>query len=390
MLNIHYESVIITIYNILYKEIRCEIGDEYMLTVSNKIKLAQRELGKSVIRINPYLEDEVKAKHKDLKYFGVKDTDQIPKSIIAKLKKNPSYAWLTIDKGSDKGRAIDTDLMNPITYRAMTGSSSGGPINIVKGINDFAIGTDGGGSVLAPAMSCQLPSIIGAGFGLKGKTKKISTDKLEFQASVGVIAKRVSVLKEVMECLTEKRLEPIEWKPLRIAIPKKNSIRCPDNSDMYERVRKHLSAIEIDAYRLEEVDMSGIEDRKKGLELIDKCFHNDQVDMIVTYEGPVDVYGYGETIPQQLGEVGKSITRSHGKYLIRAANMSNTTAITIPTGELASGMVLIAKSGIDNGCYALELARKLEETIKLPEIWKRYFIEAKAKYSGLDFESFLD
>jgi Asp-tRNA(Asn)/Glu-tRNA(Gln) amidotransferase A subunit family amidase len=48
----------------------------------------------------------------------------------------------------------------------MTGSTSGSPINILKGLNDFAIGTDGDGSVLAPAMSCQLPSVIRAGLGL--------------------------------------------------------------------------------------------------------------------------------------------------------------------------------------------------------------------------------
>ncbi|MFP3490450.1 hypothetical protein R0K20_22895, partial [Staphylococcus sp. SIMBA_130] len=81
-------------------------------------------------------------------------------------------------------------------------------INILKGINDFVIGTDGGGSVLAPAMSCQLPSIIGAGTGLFVKNKKLSTDQYEFTGSIGVIAKRISMLKEVMECMLEQKLTP--------------------------------------------------------------------------------------------------------------------------------------------------------------------------------------
>ena len=42
----------------------------------------------------------------------------------------------------------------------MTGSSSGSCINILLGINDFALGTDGGGSVLGPAMSTGLYSIM--------------------------------------------------------------------------------------------------------------------------------------------------------------------------------------------------------------------------------------
>jgi hypothetical protein len=54
--------------------------------------------------------------------------------------------FLTIDKAAHLGRAIDPDLNNPITYREMTGSTSGSPINILRGLNDFAIGTDGGGS----------------------------------------------------------------------------------------------------------------------------------------------------------------------------------------------------------------------------------------------------
>src|SRR5699024_10300581 len=95
---------------------------------------------------------------------------------------------------------------NPITYRLMTGSTSGGPINILKGINDFAIGTDGGGSVLAPAMSCQLPSMIGAGLGIHVKDKKASTDGREFRGSVGVIGKALSTVLRVMESLTEEPL----------------------------------------------------------------------------------------------------------------------------------------------------------------------------------------
>ncbi|MDY0404792.1 hypothetical protein P5G51_004705 [Virgibacillus sp. 179-BFC.A HS] len=120
-----------------------------MKNLNDRLKLAKMELGKSVIQINPNIIDAVKEKNEQILYFGVKNTDQIPSMIIEKIRSNPNYAWLTIDKASHNGRAIDTDLMNPVTYRAMTGSSSGGPINILKGIIDFAIGTDGGVPSLA-------------------------------------------------------------------------------------------------------------------------------------------------------------------------------------------------------------------------------------------------
>ncbi len=42
----------------------------------------------------------------------------------------------------------------------MTGSSSGTAVNVFLGINDVGIGTDGGGSVLAPAAALNLVGYI--------------------------------------------------------------------------------------------------------------------------------------------------------------------------------------------------------------------------------------
>jgi Amidase len=385
-LNYFHESVIITIYNILYKGFsgRKQIGLGMIdaMSITNKIKLAQRELGRSVIQVNPHLPVD---EGRERLFFGVKDTNQIPDKLIQTLRENPHYVWLTIDKAADKGRALDTDLTNPLTYRVMTGSSSGGPINILKGINDFAIGTDGGGSVLAPAMSCQLPSIIGAGTGLFVENNKVSTDGLEFTGSIGVIAKKLSILRKVMESLLGMQLTSTSEKA-RIAIPKRGSVTTPDGQDMFEKVTRHLARIDCATYDLMEIEMYGIDDRKVGIELIQDCFQKHDIDMIITCEGPVDVYGYGETIPMQFGEVGKKITENHGKYLIRAANMAKTTAITVPTDTLASGMVILAKEGIEHCQMAFDLAEKLEESCKLPEVWKRYFLENNnQKFTGLAF-----
>ncbi len=356
-----------------------------MSIMDEKIKLASRELGKSVIGVNPKLNDEVMDKNAQMLSFGIKDTNQIPDELIARLRNHPDFAWLTIDKSSNKGRAIDTDLINPLTYRIMTGSTSGGPVNILKGLNDFAIGTDGGGSVLAPAMSCQLPSIIGAGTGLFVKNKKVSTDQMAFTGSVGVIAKHISVLKKVMENLLDQKLSSTPRKMIHVAIPEKGSVITPDGYDMHDRVMNHLALIDCKPYHFEEVDMTGIGNRKKGMELIDTCFHKDEFDLIVTREGPVDVYGYGETIPEQFGKVGRDISKNHGKFLIRSANMSKATAITIPTNTLASGLVVVAKAGTEHCEMAFDLVKQLEESIKLPEVWRRYFVENEQKFTGLSF-----
>lgn len=358
-----------------------------MSIMDEKIKLASRELGKSVIGVNPKLNDEVVDKNTQMLSFGIKDTNQIPDERIARLRNHPDFVWLTIDKSSNKGRAIDTDLINPLTYRIMTGSTSGGPVNILKGLNDFAIGTDGGGSVLAPAMSCQLPSIIGAGMGLFVKHKKISTEQMAFTGSVGVIAKHISILKKVMENLLDQKLSSAPRKIIRVAIPKKGTVITPDGYDMHDKVMNHLASIDCEQYHIEEVDMTGIGNRKNGIGLIDSCFSKDAFDLIVTCEGPVDVYGYGETIPEYFGKVGQDITKNHGKFLIRSANMSKTTAITIPTNILASGLVVVARAGIEHCEMAFDLAKKLKESIKLPEVWRRYFVGQEQKFTGLSFET---
>ena len=66
----------------------------------------------------------------------------------------------TLDRKALGGRAVDAALVNPLTLRAMTGSSSGTALNVLYHINDLGLGTDGGGSVLAPAASVNLYAFI--------------------------------------------------------------------------------------------------------------------------------------------------------------------------------------------------------------------------------------
>jgi len=137
-----------------------------MTRLEKSAGIAKAHLGRSVVRLNKNYLNEASEKSEDFLTFGIKNTNGLPGEIIDRLRKHPDYLWLTVDKMADIGRSVDVDLINPITYRLMTGSTSGGCVNILKGINSLCIGTDGGGSVLAPALSTNLYSFMGKGCGL--------------------------------------------------------------------------------------------------------------------------------------------------------------------------------------------------------------------------------
>src|SRR5699024_4949575 len=162
---------------------------------------------------------------------------------------------------------------------------------------------------------------------------------------------------------------------LTIGIPKMGSVICPDKRDMREKVMIYLKQLNADLFELKGLNMHATNERQNGIELIQRALEENEIDIIITCEGPIDLFGYGESIPQQFGEIGQQIARQHGKYLVRAANMCQTTAITIPIEDLASGLVIIARKGTKNADNAFYLAQKLEEVIRLPEIWQRYFLD---------------
>ena len=420
--------------------------------IENKTKLhktkilAEQNLYRSVISINKNLEEEAENKEKDYLTFGVKNTVDIPISLVDKLRKNSKYLFATIDKMSHIGRSIDTDLINPLTYRCMTGSSSGTAVNILKGINDFGLGTDGGGSVLAPALSTNLYSFIGSGVGLVTGKESLSTDSISFTGGVGVISKSFFILKDVVEDILEKKIKYSEDR-IRVLIPKNNSIILPDGIDMRleidkviqcinenkcvyenndvknnnqdnaiknsifkvnraeeklldERIRgnkghkifdekitsdecklyeEKISSDEIKSkFEFIEYSFDNIYERNIAIKEIKNIFDNDIADIILTYEGPIDVYGYDETIQRSFkGKAEKEITSNGGKGMVKAINMCKCTGITIPGEKLASGFVICAKEGIQGLVNAFTLGKVIEESIEKNEIFDRYFIDRK-------------
>lgn len=380
--------------------------------------LAEQNLHRSVISINKTLEEEAQNKENDYLTFGVKNTVDIPINLVDKLRKNSKYLFTTIDKMSHLGRSIDTDLINPLTYRCMTGSSSGTAVNILKGINDFGIGTDGGGSVLAPAISTNLYSFIGAGVGLVTGKESLSTDSISFTGSIGVISKSFFVLKDVIEDVLEKKIKYSEDK-ISVVIPRNNSITLPDGMDMRVEIDKVIhyinesnsSNINVDQkvklkdslggilekneekninnkqnkmnsqevklrFEFIEYSFDNIYERNIAIKEIKNIFDNNIADIILTYEGPIDVYGYDETIQRSFkGKAEKEITSNGGKGMVKAINMCKCTGITIPGEKLASGFVICAKEGFQGLVNAFTLGEVIEQKIEKNRIFKRYFID---------------
>ncbi|MBZ2175896.1 hypothetical protein K8M07_11675 [Schnuerera sp. xch1] len=346
---------------------------DQMVKISKSVLKAKDSIGKTVEYCREDVIDEGanilrKDSSKKLITFGVKNTNQISRDTVDRLVDN-GYLFHTVDKMALGGRAIDVDIINPLTGNVMTGSTSGGCANILLGINDFALGTDGGGSVLAPAISTGLYSIMGKGLGLRGSKRKVSTDKISFLSGLGVISHDYSLCIDVIKNIVN--LPGVE-ENFKIAIPR-NRI---ENKSIRKVVR-HLEC---------SMQFKGVEIEDKGDReyLIDRCneIFNDDMDLVITEEGPIDLFGLGDSVLGTWGNTGKDIQNSSGKELLKVANMINATAVTIPTGELGKGILIIGKEGLNYGSMAISIGKIIMPLFSVPELFRRYFINGYNRDKG--------
>ncbi len=346
---------------------------------------------KSVVYHNKSLKNKIAElkKSKSAHYLlGVKNTSQIGAELVDKLTEEQTFLLHTIDRMARGGRSVDPELINPLTLRVMTGSSSGGCLNILKGINDLALGTDGGGSVLAPAAATSLYSLMASGMGLKGSQKRISTDNLEFRPGIGFISDDFKLCTLALKkLLTVKNLaleKEAELNKLTLALPEAGSITLPNGEDM-AAVTAEIEA-ELSDFKINRIKLEGAEERKKAIEIIKKSFAEGN-EIIITAEGPVDYYGYGDSVAGSF-KIAAAAQKRSGKYLLRAANLVNATAVSIPTDRLGLALILIARPGIKNGFKVIKLAERLTAAYKRPELFRRYFLEnyasAEKNFLGAD------
>lgn len=271
-------------------------------------------------------------------YTGIKDTEMIPAGLMKRMESG-GFLEHTRDRMSLGGRAVDLSLVNPLTGRWMTGSSSGTALNVFYGINDLGIGTDGGGSVLAPAAALNLfgflsPLIEEAHM---RQYHRMSTDKIAFSPSIGFISRDWQVMRRAVETALPVVLEA-EAPPLHCQ-------KVPEGVDIY----------------------GAREDLMPCLQELVRPGH-----ILISDEGPVDVQGMGDTVYGHFDAETKARQRLAKKGLMRVVNMCGKSALVIPKQELAVTTLLICDSNPADIRAMLDLAETWVSAGS--ELTERYFM----------------
>lgn len=342
------------------------------LALEDRIAVACRALGRSVVALNPRAREQAAEKNVGFATVGVKDTADLPRELIDLVATSPDHLLLTIDRMSDLGRSVDTELVNPLTYRPMTGSTSGGAINVLKGINDVCVGTDGGGSVLAPAVAASLYSLMGKGLGLV-VGEGVSTDGIGFAGGVGFIGNALERVIRLAELAAGTSLSG--GSPGLVVVPERGCAALPDGSDMRELLEPFVALLGA-GWHVAERRFADPYDRAATVrdlralweELPDAC--------VLSLEGPVDLLAPDETIPRGFGPRTSGVVAGvRSKALCKAVNIAGGTGITLPTSELATGLLVSCGAGVRPARAACALARELGEAIELPAPLTRYFLD---------------
>lgn len=319
---------------------------------AKKTFLAMDNRYKSVKKVYPNSIDGISESNG---YFvGTKEVKTISETFMSRLNRL-GFIHHTVDKASLSGRAIDLDLINPLTGNYMTGSSSGTALNVFLGINDLGIGTDGGGSVLAPAMSLNLFGFIHPQLGKDDSVKeevKKSTDGVVFSPSIGLIAKDL----ELIECVIASEFYLESKQSISIA----TDIMDLASDEKLIGKGYDISFVEMtDKYTNERAEL--IADLTKLFE---------QYDVVISKEGPVDLKGFGDTIFGHFSEETKTYQQLANKGFIRVANMVNAVTLSVPTSQLGEGYVLMTKDETVM-THLLDLAKEIE--VDQDELVERYF-----------------
>lgn len=289
----------------------------------------------------------------DCQYMGVKNVRQIPADLVKKLE-GKGFALYTLDRHSHNGRAVDYNLHNPITGRPMTGSSSGTAINVFLGINDLGIGTDGGGSVLAPAAAVNcfgfISPLIEAGH--MKQYAKLSTDGIEFYPSIGFVTRDFSTM-----CKAVKSILPVTGNPgeeeavILVSRALASRLESP--------ITGEVPAAVPEAGNRREPLIGFLEEQ------LQRC------DVFADFEEKIDFSGLGDTVLGHFDPVTAVVQNRSGKGLIRVANMVKATALTVPVRELSSCITLYCESTPEKTGKLLQVAAALVQPED--ELIRRYF-----------------
>ncbi len=312
-------------------------------TYAKRSFLALKNPYGSVAAVYPGIIDRaaaVQAQHGAAYYMGVKDTPMIPDRLIRRLEEK-GFLFHTRDHMALGGRAVDLRLVNPLTGRWMTGSSSGTALNVFYGINDLGVGTDGGGSVLAPAAALNLYGFISPLVEeehMKGY-ERLSTDRIAFSPSVGFIAREWAVLAHAASAALDMDMEGGNGNrtPVEMTVASDVDIYGPRES-LIPYLREHVG---------------------KG-------------QILISEEGPVDVQGMGDSVFGHFdGRTGEQQRLAH-KGLLRIVNMCKKSAVAVPGRELGMTTLLICESRHEDIRAMFRAAE--EYRCRRSELVDRYFL----------------
>ena len=299
---------------------------------------------RSVVRVFECDEDKIRV--------GIKNISSIPNTLMHKLEKT-SFALHTIDKKSQlAGRAVDTELINPISGRYMSGSSSGTAINVFAGINDLGIGNDGGGSVLAPAICLNILGFISKLIEEDRIQKlKVNTDGMTAGNSLGFMARDRKILYKAIE------------DAIGIVPSQDTGIIFSDRN--YEGIASKVVEMKDPLAPRKELT-SYLED------ILKDC------DVLILSEGPVDLHGFGDSLFGHFDERTGQIQRDSGKGYLRVCNTANATALAIPKKEFGCATLLVCESRKDKVARLLKAAQAFEDVHD--ELIERYFLNVESYF----------
>lgn len=319
-----------------------------VIDAAKKSFIALKNPYASVIKVFPEVLNNFYKDSVDYHYIGVKNKKHIPRSLLEKLKENGDYLLHTVDAYSLGGRAIDISLKNPISGKLMTGSSSGTAINVLIGINDLGIGTDGGGSVLAPAMAVNIFGFISNLIEEDYVTRfaNQSTDNIPFTVSIGYMTRTFNEMQKAIEATFP------EWKKLDYTTDNLNVFTL-NNQNNKHNISQMIPHGEVTS--LPHPDIFG--PREPLISFLKSHLIN--CDFLISEEGPIDYHGLGDTIIGHLGEETSLQQKLAKKGLVRVVNMANATAIVVPKKDFATGYVLICESSPAKIQTMLSFAEKL-------------------------------
>lgn len=279
---------------------------------------------------------------------GIKNVRSIPNTLMHRLEPY-GFSLHTIDKKSTlAGRAVDTDLINPITGHVMSGSSSGTAINVFAGINDLGIGNDGGGSVLAPAMCVNILAFISQRIEADRPRSglKANTDGIVAGSSIGFMARDKQLLYKAIACAVG--LTPAEEYGRVISDRVYDGIR----SEVRSLKDCHAPRAELTAYLKQ---------------LLGQC------DVLMLTEGPVDLNGFGDSLFGHFDERTGLIQRQAEKGYVRVANIAGATALALPQSGLGMSTLLMCEDEEEKIRRLLRLGLLIEEAHD--PLIERYFLD---------------